>query len=150
MQGTTGHQPTGGAKITPHTTIVGVDIAKQVLQLHWVERETGEIKGLKLTWAKFLAHVAYRAPCQMAMEACGGTPHWGRPRRALGHKVKRLPAKKGRPFVSDHKHDTQGAQAIWTAAHHPDIQEVAIKREVPQAVWVLPSMRQPLMTCRTA
>ena len=59
-------------------TVVGVDTAKRVFQLHWIDMERGEIVDLKLTRAKFLEHFANRAPCLVAMEACGGTQHWAR------------------------------------------------------------------------
>ena len=59
-------------------TVVGVDTAKRVFQLHWIDMETGEIVDLKLTRAKFLEHFANRAPCVVAMEACGGSQHWAR------------------------------------------------------------------------
>ena len=81
-------------------TVVGVDIAKRVFQLHWVELETGEMVDLRLTRAKLLEHFANRAPCLVGMEACGGAQHWARRLRELGHEVRLLPAKMVRPFVS--------------------------------------------------
>ena len=68
-------------------TVVGVDTAKRVFQLHWVDLETGEIVDLKLTRARFLDHFANRVPCLIAMEACGGSQHWARRLRELGHEV---------------------------------------------------------------
>ena len=56
-------------------TVVGVDIAKRLFQLHWVDVETGEITDLRLTRAKFLEHFANRTPCLVGMEACGGSQH---------------------------------------------------------------------------
>ena len=85
-------------------TVVGVDTAKRVFQLHWVDMETGEIVDLKLTRAKFLEHFANRVPCLVAMEACGGTQHWARRIRELGHEVRLLPAKMVRPFVKCHSY----------------------------------------------
>ena len=61
-----------GPKWKTNRTVVGVDTAKRVFQLHWIDMETGEIVDLKLTRAKFLEHFANRAPCLVAMEACGG------------------------------------------------------------------------------
>ena len=69
-------------------TVVGVDTAKRVFQLHWVDMETGEIVDLKLTRAKFLEHFVNRAPCLVAMEACGGPQHWAR--QLLVHLMSRL------------------------------------------------------------
>ncbi len=74
-------------------TVVGVDTAKRVFQLYWVDMETGEIMGLRLTRAKFLEHFANRAPCLIGMEACGGSQHWSRRLQELGHAVRLLPAK---------------------------------------------------------
>ena len=91
---------TGGSSMQGNRTVVGVDIAKRVFQLHWVEAETGELVGRRLTRAKFLDLFANRAPCLVGMEACGGAQHWARRLLALGHKVRLLPAKMVRPFVS--------------------------------------------------
>ena len=102
-------------------TVVGVDTAKRVFQLHWVDMETGEIEDLKLTRAKFLEHFANRMPCVVAMEACGGSHHWARELRELGHDPWLLPAKAVRPFVSGNKNDAHDARAIWTAAQMPGI-----------------------------
>ena len=49
-------------------TVVGVDTAKRVFQLYWVDMETGEIVDLRLTRTKFLEHFANRAPCLVALE----------------------------------------------------------------------------------
>jgi len=66
-------------------TVVGVDTAKRVFQLHWIEQETGEIVSVQLKREKFLEHFANRAPCLIGMEACGGTQHWARKLMAMGH-----------------------------------------------------------------
>ena len=57
-------------------TVVGIDIAKRVFQLHWLDPETGEIVSRQLKREQFLAHFANRAPCLIGMEACGGAQHW--------------------------------------------------------------------------
>ena len=131
-------------------TVVGVDTAKRVFQLYWVELETGEIMGLKLTREKFLEHFANRAPCLIGMEACGGSQHWARRLRELGHEVRLLPAKMVRPFVGGNKSDAHDARAIWTAVQQPGIKTVAIKSEEQQAVLALHRMRQQLVKFRTA
>ena len=131
-------------------TVVGVDTAKRVFQLHWIDMETGEIVDLKLTRAKFLEHFANRVPCVVAMEACGGSQHWARRLRELGHEVRLLPAKAVRPFVSGNKNDAHDAQAIWTAAQQPGVRTVAVKSEEQQAILALHRMRQQLVKFRTA
>jgi len=69
-------------------TVVGIEIAKRVFQLHWVEIESGEMVSVQLKRAKFLEHFANRAPCLIGMEACGGSQHWARELQKLGHEVK--------------------------------------------------------------
>ena len=131
-------------------TVVGVDTAKRVFQLHSVDMETGEIVDVKLTRAKFLEHFANRTPCVVAMEACGGTQHWARQLRELGHEPRLLPAKAVRPFVGGNKNDVHDAKAIWTAVQQPGAKTVAIKSEEQQAVLAMHRMRQQLVKFRTA
>ena len=131
-------------------TVVGVDTAKRVFQLYWVEMDTGEIKSLKLTRARFLEHFANRARCLVGMEACGGSQHWARRLLALGHEVRLLSAKFVRPFVTGNKSDAHDARAIWTAVQQPGVKTVAIKSEEQQAVLALHRVRQQLVKFRTA
>ena len=131
-------------------TVVGADIAKRVFQLHWVEMETGELMGLRLTRAKFVEHFGNRAPCLVGMEACGGAQHWARRLLALGHDVRLLPAKMVRPFVSGNKNDAHDAQAIWTGVQQPGVKTVAVKSEEQQGILALHRMRQQLVKFRTA
>ena len=131
-------------------TVVGVDTAKRVFQLHWVDMETGEIVDVKLPRGKFLEHFAERAPCVVAMEACGGSQHWARRLRDLGHDAVLLPAKAVRPFVTGNKNDAHDARAIWMAVQVPGFKTVAVKSEEQQAVLALHRMRQQLVKFRTA
>ena len=131
-------------------TVVGVDTAKRVFQLHWVELETGEMVDLRLSRAKLLEHFANRAACVVAMEACGGSQHWARRLRELGHEVRLVSAKMVRAFVRGNKNDVADARAIWTAVQQPGVKMVAVKSEEQQAVLALHRMRQQLVKFRTA
>jgi transposase len=131
-------------------TVVGVDIAKRVFQLHWVDMETGEIVSLQLKREKFLEHFANRAPCLIGMEACGGSQHWARKLQGIGHRVKLLPGKAVKPFVGGNKNDARDARGIWTAVQPPGIKADAVKSEEQQAVLALHRMRQQLVKFRTA
>ena len=110
-------------------TVVGIDIAKRVFQLHSIDMETGEIVSLQLKREKFLEHFANRQACLIGMEACGGAQHWARKLSAMGHQVKLLPGKVVKPFVIGNKNDRQDARAIWTAVQQPHVKAVAIKTE---------------------
>ena len=131
-------------------TVVGVDIAKWVFQLHWVDMETGEIVSLQLKREKFLEHFANRAQCLVGMEACGGSQHWARKLQGMGHQVKLLSGKAVKPFVGGNKSDAHDARAIWTAAQQPGLKAVAVKSEEQQAVLALHRIRQQLVKFRTA
>ena len=138
-----------GSKQTA-TQVVGVDIAKRVFQLHWIDVETEEIMSVQLKREKLLEHFANRAGCLIGMEACGGAQHWARKLIELGHAVKLLPAKMVKPFVGRNKSDAADARAIWTAVQQPAVKAVAVKSEAQQAVLALHRMRSQLVKFRTA
>jgi len=122
--------------------VVGVDIAKRVFQLHWVEPETGEIVARQLKREKFLEHFANRSSCLIGMEACGGSQHWARSLQKLGHEVKLLSGRMVKPFVVGNKNDAADAHGIWMAVQQPGIKAVAVKSEEQQAVLALHRMRE--------
>jgi transposase len=129
-------------------TAVGVDIAKRVFQLHWIEMETGEIVSKQLKREKFLEHFANRQSCLIGMEACGGSQHWARELIKLGHQVKLLAGKLVKSFVMGNKGDAADAKAIWVAVQQPGIKPIAIKTEQQQAILALHRMRQALVKVR--
>jgi transposase len=132
------------------STVVGIDIAKRVFQVHWVDDQSGEILSVQLKRDKFLAHFANRASCVIGMEACGGSQHWARELQKLGHDVKLLPARSVKPFAARNKNDRTDARAIWTAMQQPGIKTVAVKTEGQQAILALHRMRSQLVKFRTA
>lgn len=135
-------------KIAAQLPVVGLDIAKNVFQLHIVDPETGEIERIKLKRAKVAEFFANRQPSLVALEACGGAHHWARTLSAQGHQVKLLPAQHVRAFVLRDKTDARDAQAIWVAVQQPHIREVPVKSEQQQACLALHRMRAQLMKMR--
>jgi transposase len=131
-------------KLTP----VGIDIAKSVFQVHYVDEQTGEIVNKPIKRAKFLEHFANRTPCLIGMEACGGSQHWARQLTKLGHMVKLMPAEFVKAFNIRNKSDAADARAIWLAVQQPG-KAVAVKTEPQQAVLALHRMRQQLVKFRT-
>jgi len=130
-------------------TAVGVDVAKRVFQLHWVEPETGEIISKQIKRAGFLEHFANRAPCLVGMEACGGAQHWARRLIEMGHQVRLMPGKAVKAFVGGNKNDMADARAIWMAVQQSGVKSVAVKSEAQQAILALHRMRQQLIKFRT-
>jgi transposase len=131
-------------------TTCGLDIAKSVMQLHWVDLDTGEIGRKKLARAKLAEHFAQLRPVRVVMEACGSAHHWARVLGGLGHEVELLPARQVRPFVRGNKDDAADARAIWLAAQQRDIRRVPIKDREQQAVLALHRTRQHWVSVRTA
>lgn len=127
---------------------VGVDIAKMVFQVHYIDQETGEIVNKPIKRAKFLEHFANRAPCLIGMEACGGAHHWARQLTKLGHQVKLMPAEFVKAFNIRNKNDAADARAIWLAVQQPS-KPVAAKTEMQQAMLALHWVREQLVKFRT-
>ena len=94
-------------------TTYGLDLAKMVMQLHWVDMETAEIHRKQLRRQALLESFANRQPGLVAMEACGSAHYWGRELRKLGHEVRLVAAQFVRPFVKANKNDAADAAAIW-------------------------------------
>ncbi len=126
--------------------VLGLDIAKQVFQMHTVNMGTGEIVNVQIKRAKVLEHFANLTPCLVAIEACGGAHHWARELSKLGHTVRLLHAKIVRPFVSGNKTDATDARAIWLAVQQPGVKFVGIKSAPQQAT--LHRQRELLMKMR--
>jgi transposase len=130
-------------------TTYGLDLAKRVFQVHWVEPETGEVKRKALARADVAAFFARRARGVVAMEACGSAHHWGRLLGSLGHEVRLIAAQFVRPFVKINKTDAADAEAIWEAVQRPGMRFVALTRQEQQAVLSLHRMRSQIVKIRT-
>lgn len=130
-------------------TTYGLDIAKRVFQLYWVDHESGEIYNRKLGKQDLLEFFAQRKAGLIALEACGSAHWWRRKLMALGHEVKLIHAKFVRPFVQGNKTDAADAKAIRTAIRQPGMRTVAGKTEEQQAMLALHRMRMSLIKFRT-
>jgi len=133
-----------------NATTYGVDIAKNVFQVHWIEPETGEIRSRKLARAKFTDFFAQRQPGRIAMEACSGSHHWGRTLTALGHQIELLPARQVQAFVLGNKDDAADARAIHVAAQQGHIRRVPLKTVEQQALQAVHRVRSQWLSMRTA
>ena len=139
---------TGGS--TMNVTTYGLDLAKRVFQVHWVEPETGELKRKALSRSDVSVFFARRRPGVVAMEACGSAHYWGRRLRDLGHEVRLIAPQFTRPFLKTNKTDVADAEAIWEASQRPGMRYVALKSEEQQAVLMVHRARTLTMANRTA
>lgn len=133
-----------------NATTYGLDIAKNVFQVHWVDPESGEIHRKKLSRAKVTQFFAQRQPGRVALEACGGAHFWARTLQAMGHQVELLPAIEVRKKVSGNKDDAADARAIWLAADDRSIRRVSVKSVEQQAALAAHRVRSHWTSVRTA
>ncbi len=132
-----------------NVTTYGLDLAKRVFQVHWVDVDSGEVRRKTLARGQVTAFFAKATLGVVAMEACGSAHHWGRVIEQLGHQVKLIAAQFVRPFVKTNKTDAADAQAIWEAAQRPQMRFVALKSEEQQAVLSLHRLRAQWLKTRT-
>jgi len=129
--------------------MIGVDLAKNVFQLHGASM-TGHVAfRKKLTRERFCSFMAKQPPCVVVFEACGSASYWAREMIRLGHAVKLIAPQYVRPFVKRQKNDAADAEAIVIAAQRPEMRFVAPKSEDQQARAVLFRARERLVHQRT-
>ena len=130
-------------------TIIGVDLAKNVFQLHAASM-SGEMRfRKKLTRAGFGKFMAEQPPSVVVMEACGSAHYWAREMVRLGHDVKLIAAQYVKPFVKRQKNDAADAEAIVIAAQRPEMRFVAPKSPEQQSRAILFRARERLVHQRT-
>jgi transposase len=132
-----------------NVTTFGLDIAKNVMQVHWVDGQTGEVGRRALKRSQLAQFFARQAQCRIVLEACGSGHYWARTLSALGHEVRLIHARHVRPFVRGNKNDAADAQAIWSAAQQPEMRWVPLKSEQQQAVLSLHRVRAQWIKVRT-
>jgi transposase len=131
-------------------TRCGLDIAKQVFQVHGVN-EHGVVKGRKtLARAKVLEYFAQLPSCLIGLEACAGAHYWARELTKLGHTVKLMGAQFVTPYRKRGKNDANDAEAICEAVGRPNMHFVAVKSEEQQAVLMVHRARTLVVANRTA
>ena len=130
-------------------TTIGVDIAKNVFQIHGIDAEGKVLFRRKLKRCDFLTFFSNLNSCLIGMEACSSAHHWGRELTKLGHSVKLMPAIYVKPYVKRQKNDATDAEAICEAVTRPTMRFVAIKSEDQKAVLMMHRARQLLIRQRT-
>ncbi|AHX13005.1 transposase [Dyella jiangningensis] len=133
-------------------TRIGVDVAKQVFQVHGVDRHEQPIWRRRLSrdrWLKAVQEVA-EPGCDIGMEACGGAHHWARQLQALGYRVKLIAPQFVKPYVKSNKNDANDAEAICEAMSRPSMRFVSVKSVAQQDLQAIHRVRASLVEQRTA
>ena len=131
-------------------TMIGLDTAKSVFQIHGVN-ETGQVElRRKLRRSELIAFFEKQERCTVVMEACGAAHHWARILSGLGHTVKLLAPEAVKPFVKrGKKNDAADAAAICEAASRPDVKFVPVKTVAQQGILALHTARSLLVKQQT-
>ena len=132
-----------------NVTTIGLDLAKNVFQVHGADAKGRMVFKKRLSRGKVLSFFANIPPCLVGMEACGGAHHWARELQALGHEVRLMPPQYVKPYVKRNKHDQADAEAICEAVTRPSMRFVAIKSTDQQSVLMLHRSRELLLRQRT-
>jgi len=133
-----------------NVTTLGIDLAKNVFQIHGVDRKGKPVMQKRLSRGRFLPFLANLPPCLVGIEACGSSNYWARRLRAVGHEVRLISPQYGKPYVKTNKNDCNDAEAICEAVARPTMRLVPIKNIAQQDIQALHRIRERLVHERTA
>ena len=131
-------------------TTVGLDLAKNIFQVHGVDEHGKTAARKQLKRAEMAKYFAKLEPCLIGMEACGSAHYWARKLAEYGHTVKLMAPQFVKPYVKTNKNDMADAEAICEAVRRPNMRFVAIKNVGQQAILSVHRARQGFVKARTA
>ncbi len=130
-------------------TTIGLDIAKNVFQVHGIDATEKVVVRKQLRRGQVLAFFSCLPACLVGIEACATAHYWARELTKLGHKVRVMPAKDVKAYVKRHKNDAADAEAICEAVRRPTMRFVQIKSAEQQGRLMQHRTRDLLMRQRT-
>ena len=130
-------------------TTIGLDIAKNVFQVHGIDAAEKVVVRKQLRRGQVLAFFRALPRCLIGIEACATSHCWARELTKLGHQVRLMPAKDVKAYVKRNKNDAADAQAICEAVRRPTMRFVQIKSVEQQGQLMLHRARDLLMRQRT-
>ncbi len=113
--------------------VVGLDLAKQIFQVHAITSEGAVVVRRQLRRSQVLTFFSKLPSCLVGMEACGGAHFWAREIARLGHQVRLMPPNYVKPYVKRGKTDAGDAEAICEAVSRPTMRFVPVKTAEQQA-----------------
>jgi transposase len=128
---------------------IGIDLAKQVFQVHGVDSHEQAVLKKKLKREQMLAFFRELPPALIGLEACSSAHYWGRELQRLGHTVKLMAPQFVKPYVKANKNDANDAEAICEAVSRPTMRFVAIKSVAQQDLQATHRIRSQLVGQRT-
>jgi transposase len=129
---------------------IGLDIAKNVFQVHGIDGGGRPVLRRKVRRDQVLALFGKLSPCLVGIEACATAHHWARQISALGHEVRLMPPAYVKAYVKRNKNDAADAEGICEAVTRPTMRFVPVKSADVQSMLMLHRARQLLVRQRTA
>jgi len=108
-------------------TAIGLDIAKNVFQVHGIDAAEKVVVRKQLRRGQVMKFSEALPPCLIGMEACATAHYWARELTKLGHEVRLMPAKDVKAYVKRNKNDAADAEAICEAVGRPRMRLVRAK-----------------------
>lgn len=130
-------------------TTLGIDLAKNVFQIHGTDAKGKAILKKQLSRQKLSELVANLSPCKVVMEACGSANYFARKFKRQGHEVKLISPQLVKPFVKSNKNDRNDAEAIVEASSRPSMRYVTPKTVEQQDMQSLLRLREGCLQMRT-
>jgi transposase len=130
-------------------TTIGLDLAKNVFQVHGITDDGKVAFNRALRRAQVLTFFESLEPCLVGIEACGTSHHWAREISKLGHEVRLIPPVYVKPYVKRGKSDAADAEAICEAVTRPTMRFVEIKTPDQQAILAVHRTRDLIVRQRT-
>jgi transposase len=130
-------------------TTLGLDLAKNVFQVHGVDAAGKIILQRQLRRGQVIAFFKKLPHCLVGMEACATSHYWARELTKLGHTVRLMPASYVKAYVRRQKNDAADAAAICEAVTRPSMRFVPVKTAEQQAALMLHRSRALLVRQRT-
>jgi transposase len=131
-------------------TTVGIDLAKNVFQVHGVDGRGKVVLRKQLRRGQVAEFFVKLAPCRIGMEACASSHHWGRTLERYGHTVRLMAPQFVKPYVKANKNDVADAEAICEAVSRPNMRFVPIKSIEQQGILSVHRVRHGFVKARTA
>ena len=131
-------------------TTIGLDLAKNVFQVHGVDQRGATVLRKQLKRNQVAAFFAKLQPCLIGVEACGGAHFWANKLTTLGHRVKMMAPQFVKPYVKTNKNDSLDAEAICEAVTRPNMRFVPVKKPEQQSVLSLHTARESFVHARSA
>lgn len=139
-----------GGSTMKNIKVLGIDLAKNVFQIHGTDAKGKCVLRKRVTRTKFIEFIANLSPCIIGIEACGGAHYWARYFKECGHEVRMMSPQFVKPYVKSNKNDRNDSAGIAEACTRPSMRFVPIKTIEQQDILMIHRARELVIKQRTS